>query len=97
MRLRFAFLSLVMPPLAALAHDGPPPDPSDTNAFLRHAFEENACVMTEAQLLRLYQDAGFGLMGANNAVVAVSQREDIEVIGRDPFTYRYLGSPYCAF
>lgn len=95
--LRTACLLMLLTAGSAPAHDGAAPDPADTNAFVRHAFEEHDCIMTEAQLLTLYQEAGFGLMGANNAVIAVSSREDIEVINRDPFTYRYVGSPYCAF
>ncbi len=37
------------------------------------------------------------MMGANNAVIAVSNREDIEVLTRNPFTFRYYGSDYCGF
>ncbi|MBY5986387.1 hypothetical protein [Roseovarius atlanticus] len=81
----------------ALANDRPPPRENDPDDFVRYIFEINACVLTEAQLLQIYQDAGHGLMGANNAVIAVSNREDIEVLDRNPFRYRYYGSDYCSF
>ncbi|WP_420558086.1 hypothetical protein [Roseovarius sp.] len=81
----------------ALANDRPPPRENDPDDFVRYIFEINACVLTEAQLLQIYQDAGHGLMGANNAVIAVSTREDIEVLDRNPFRYRYNGSDYCGF
>ncbi|QHQ34204.1 hypothetical protein [Algicella marina] len=69
----------------------------DADATLVAAFEANGCVMTEAQLLEFYNGAGLGLMGANNAVIAVSERPDVEVISREPFTYRFFGSPYCGY
>ncbi|EAU44945.1 hypothetical protein [Salipiger bermudensis] len=82
----------------AIAQQGrPPPKPNDPDDFVRYIFEVNACVLTEAQIFEIYQQAGHGLMGTNNAVIAVSNREDIEVLSREPFTYRYYGSEYCSF
>jgi len=54
-------------------------------------------VATEDQLLAAYKDRGYGLMGSNNAVAAVAEREDVEVINRTPYTYRFVGSRYCGF
>jgi len=92
-----ACLTLAALAQAAAASDRPPPRENDPDDFVRYIFEVNACVLTEAQLLQIYQDAGYGLMGANNAVIAVSNREDIEVLDRNPFRYRYYGSDYCGF
>ena len=89
--------SLVSIASLASASDRPPPDPNDPDDFVRYIFETNDCVLTEDQLLDIYGAAGYGLMGANNAVSAVSRRGDIEVLNRDPFTYRYYGSDYCGF
>ena len=65
--------------------------------MLRWMFETHGCVATEEQLLTAYQARGYGLMGANNAVAAVAERDDIEVLDRAPFRYRFIGSPYCSF
>ncbi|KRS13164.1 hypothetical protein XM53_08445 [Roseovarius atlanticus] len=90
-------LAILMLAQTAAANDRPPPRENDPDDFVRYIFEVNDCVLTEAQLLQIYQDAGHGLMGANNAVIAVSNREDIEVLDRNPFRYRYYGSDYCGF
>ncbi|MGR3796379.1 hypothetical protein [Vannielia sp. SX4] len=94
MRVSIALCLIALP---AAAQDRPPPTPGDPDDFVRYIFETNACVMTEDQLLKTYQEAGYGLMGANNAVIAVSAREDIEVLSRNPFRYRYFGSDFCGF
>ena len=96
MRVSPILLSLLLA-VPALAQDRPPPKPNDPDDFVHYIFETNACVLTEAQLLQLYMDAGYGMMGANNAVIAVSERADVEVINRAPFTYRFIGSPFCDF
>ncbi|QDC11413.1 hypothetical protein FHY55_20225 [Oceanicola sp. D3] len=94
--MRYLLLCLLIA-LPAAAQDRPPPKPGDPDDFVRYIFETNACVMTEDQLLKAYQESGYGIMGANNAVIAVSEREDIEVLSRNPFRYRYYGSDYCGF
>ena len=96
MRVTPILLSLLLA-APALAQDRPPPKPNDPDDFVRYIFEVNDCVLTEAQLLKLYTEAGHGMMGANNAVIAVSERRDVEVINCAPFTYRFVGSPYCDF
>lgn len=91
---------LAMPLLALLlmGADRPPPQENDPDDFIRYIFETNGCVLTEAQLFKIYQDEGHGLMGANNAVIAVANREDIEHLSnRKEYTYRYIGSDYCGF
>lgn len=97
MRLALAACLLTVAATTALADDRPPPAPNDPDDFVRYIFETNGCVLTEAQLTQIYQDAGYGLMGANNATIAVSDRDDIEVLDRNPFRYRYYGSDYCGF
>lgn len=97
MRLAASACLLAIVANAAFADSRPPPKPNDPDDFVRYIFEVNGCVLTEAQLMKIYQDAGHGLMGANNAVIAVSNREDIEVLDRNPFRYRYYGSDYCNF
>jgi hypothetical protein len=74
-----------------------PPAPHDEDDLVRWIFETHDCVATEDQLLAAYKDRGYGLMGSNNAVAAVAEREDIEVINRTPYTYRFVGSCYCGF
>ena len=97
MRLDLPVFTLIAVATLACAADRPLPKPNDPDDFVRYIFEVNDCVLTEAQLLEIYSAAGYGLMGANNAVIAVSNREDIEVLRRNPFTYRYYGSEYCGF
>jgi hypothetical protein len=74
-----------------------PPAPQDNDDLVRWTFETHDCVATEDQLLAAYQDRGYGLMGSNHAVAAVAEREDVEVINRTPYTYRFVGSRYCGF
>ena len=95
--MRLLTLLCLLSALPATAQDRPPPKPGDADDMVRYIFETNACVMTEAELLAAFQAQGFGIMGANNAVVAVAEREDIEVLSRNPFRYRYYGSEYCGF
>lgn len=96
-RISLNALALLFSAPLAIAADRPQPKPNDPDDFVRYIFEINDCVLTEAQLSKIYQDAGYGLMGANNAVIAVSNRDDIEVLDRNPFRYRYYGSDYCNF
>lgn len=79
------------------AEERPAPKEGDGEDFVRYIFEINACILTEAQLFEIYIEAGYGIGGTNEAVIAVSNREDVELIDRDPFTYRYVGSDYCGF
>lgn len=79
------------------AEDRPPPAENDPDDFVRYIFESNACLLTEAQLFEIYMAEGYGIGGTNDAVIAVSNREDVELISRDPFLYRYVGSEFCGF
>ena len=93
-RLPLLAAAILIAPLAA-AHEGALPDPSDARAFLRHAFEDHDCVMTEAQLIDLYLTAGFGMVGAREATAAATQRHEVKEIA--PATWRYVGSVHCSF
>ncbi len=67
------------------------------DGFVRSVFEENGCVLSEGQLLQLFQDAGYGLAGANSAVIAVANRPDVDPLPNDRTSFRFVGSDYCGF
>lgn len=72
----------------------PPGAPDD---LVRSVFEENGCVLSESQLLQFFRDAGYGLAGANSAVIAVANRPDVDPLPNDRTSFRFVGSEYCGF
>lgn len=72
-------------------------DPIDTLAVLRHAFEDNDCIMTKNQILRAFQDVGYDPTQATAAAADATRRDDVDRLYGQPPTYRYSGSPRCAF
>ena len=94
MRCLPALLFLALSAGLPLAHEV---DPFDILAVLRHAFEYNDCIMTKDQILQAFQDVGYDPAQANAAAMDATQRDDVDRLYGHPPTYRYTGSPRCAF
>jgi hypothetical protein len=73
-----------------------PPNENSLPDIIRWVFESNKCVATEEQLYDpIANNPNFGAAVANQAVIDTSNSEDVTVISRNPYTYRFSGSPLC--